>query len=49
MWVPLDTTVNNLVWAPENSITYEQATGLAIAATHTSADRPVSTNHADWN
>ena len=32
MWVPLDTTVNNLVWAPENSITYEQATGLAIAA-----------------
>lgn len=32
LWVPLDTTVNNLVWAPANDVTYDQATALAIAA-----------------
>lgn len=32
IWVPLDTTVNNLVWSPENHISYQQATALAIAA-----------------
>lgn len=32
MCVPLDTTVQNLVWNPKNNITYTQAQGLAIAA-----------------
>jgi hypothetical protein len=32
LWIPLDTTVNNLVWAPQNNLTYAQAQGMAIAA-----------------
>ena len=32
MWVPLDTTVNNLLAAPQNSISYFQARDMAIAA-----------------
>ena len=32
MWIPLDTTVNNLVRAPQNDLTYAQAHGMAIAA-----------------
>ncbi len=32
MWVPLDTTVQNLVWNPNNNITYTQAQGMAVAA-----------------
>jgi hypothetical protein len=31
-WIPLDTTVNNLVWAPQNNLTYPQVSAMAIAA-----------------
>lgn len=32
LWVPLDTTVNNIVWSPQNNLTYAQANAMAIAA-----------------
>ena len=32
LWIPLDTTVNNIVWAPQNNLTYMQASSIAIAA-----------------
>ncbi|MGV0788369.1 DUF732 domain-containing protein [Mycolicibacterium sp. XJ2] len=32
MWVPLDTTVENVVWNPYNDVTYTQAQALVIAA-----------------
>lgn len=32
MWVPLDTTVENLVWNPYNDVTYTQAQAVVIAA-----------------
>ncbi|KUH94666.1 hypothetical protein AU189_17715 [Mycolicibacterium acapulense] len=32
MWVPLDTTVDKLVWNPYNNVTYTQAQAVVIAA-----------------
>nr|WP_194945801.1 DUF732 domain-containing protein [Mycolicibacterium malmesburyense]CRL68278.1 hypothetical protein CPGR_00813 [Mycolicibacterium malmesburyense] len=32
MWVPLDTTVENVVWNPNNNVTYTQAQAVVIAA-----------------